>query len=104
VRHTFVDESHFGVLLRQCSRCGQSFLGIFTETIDWVDGNDPQDYVLCPVDDTEADLLISRAAEVDEDYIDALGWTRRLLFYYNPTSGRARTWWSTDRLQVLHHD
>jgi hypothetical protein len=37
-----VDESHFIVSIRRCVRCGQHFLIMFCERIDWADGDDPQ--------------------------------------------------------------
>jgi hypothetical protein len=37
-----VDESHFDVALLRCPACGQRFASVFTERIDWVNGEDPQ--------------------------------------------------------------
>src|SRR5690554_2246946 len=35
-------DDHFRVALRRCNACGQRFLSVFTELIDWNDGDDSQ--------------------------------------------------------------
>jgi hypothetical protein len=50
-------ESHLGVALRRCRECGQAFLFIFTEEIDWEGGNDPQTTYYLPVTPDEARAL-----------------------------------------------
>lgn len=52
-----VDESHFGVAIRQCPACGQRFVTIFTEFVDWVDGDDPQYWDRVPVTQAEAERI-----------------------------------------------
>ena len=37
-----IDDSHFHVMILACPCCTQRFVSIFTETIDWEDGDDPQ--------------------------------------------------------------
>lgn len=36
-----IDESHFHVMILACPRCTQRFVSVFTETVDWADGDDP---------------------------------------------------------------
>jgi hypothetical protein len=54
IKSMLVDESHFIVSVRTCPKCSQAFLSVFTETVDWTDGEDPQSRTLMPL--TEQDL------------------------------------------------
>jgi hypothetical protein len=54
-----VDESHHSVTLLACRHCGQRFVKVFAETIDWVDGEDPQHWRLMPVSAEEAGQLMA---------------------------------------------
>jgi len=56
------DESHFHMTLLSCPACGQAFASVFCETVDWIGGEDPQDWLLIPVTAREADGL-ARAGE-----------------------------------------
>ena len=40
--HTLIDESHFSISILRCPECSQRFVSIFTELIDWEDGDDSQ--------------------------------------------------------------
>jgi hypothetical protein len=59
-RHQFkfvaelVEQSHFAISILQCPDCGQDWVLIFTETIDWADGNDEQHCTLLPVTKSES--------------------------------------------------
>jgi hypothetical protein len=59
-----VGESHFSVTLLRCGKCRQAYLKTFCERIDWQGGNDPQSWVVAPLDEAEVELL--RAASGDE--------------------------------------
>ena len=76
-RAELVDESHFHVTLLVCSACGQNFVSVFTETIDWVAGNDPQYWSLLPITRDEAEAL-ERGTPTEES-LDRLGHGRRSL-------------------------
>ena len=52
------DDSHFIVKIRACPDCGQLFLTVFTERIDWVSGDDPQFWRIMPVSGTESHRII----------------------------------------------
>ena len=41
-------ESHFIVSVKQCASCGQRFVSVFCERIDWARGADPQTRVVVP--------------------------------------------------------
>lgn len=62
-------ESHFDVSIRSCSTCGQRFVLVFLEAIDWEDGDDPQYWTLMPVTAAEMRTL---TREADRDLIAAL--------------------------------
>jgi len=74
-----VNESHFLVQLRSCPECGQRFLWIFTEFVDWENGEDAQYRQILPVTRTEADAIARQRAAVDLAYLGSLGRSRRYL-------------------------
>ena len=79
-----IDESHFHVMILGCDRCGQQFISIFTEMVDWADGEDPQYWTLLPLRPPEASALITRGAALTENEINALGRERKCLQYDCP--------------------
>lgn len=98
-----IDESHFHVTLRTCPRCSQEFVSIFTETIDWVGGDDPQYWTLKPITSGEAADLTRQGENLTEAALDALGSGRRCLQHDHPKGEEARTYWITD-IRVGRHD
>lgn len=78
-RARLVDESHFIVSLRQCPACGQSFVSVFTEMIDWADGDDPQFRSLLPVTPEEAASLSATPDGEIESRLEAMAPRRRSL-------------------------
>ena len=99
---TLIDESHFIVSLLTCPRCAQRFVSIFTETIDWTDGEDPQYWTLLPITAAEADRLVQRAASLDEATLNALGRERRSLRRDSPKDKPPRVFWETGILVGPH--
>lgn len=97
-----IDESHLHVMLLACTACRQSFLSVFTEIVDWADGQDPQSWMLMPVDPDEASALIARGARLTEAQINRLR-GRRTLWHDHPKGGPATSVW-IDRLMVHRHD
>ena len=79
VERELVGEPHFIVQLRRCDECGQKFVWIFSESVDWEGGEDAQRRSIVPLADGEAESLDVRA-------LPALGDGRRYL----------ETWWPTD--------
>lgn len=73
-----VDESHFHVAIGICRRCGRRFVSVFTETIDWVDGDDPQDWTQLPITSDEAEAL-RQAGDGLEPRLNGFGLARRSL-------------------------
>jgi hypothetical protein len=74
-----IDESHFHILIVKCNQCAQRFISVFTEMIDWENGNDPQYRILLPITDFEAVSLIQNRDSISEDVINALGKGRKSL-------------------------
>ncbi len=88
-----IDESHYHVTIRACHQCGQAFLAVFTETIDWTEGEDPQYWTLLPIQSEEARDLISQGETVSEAAINSLGKGRRCLQHDYPKGKPPRTIW-----------
>ncbi|MCL4745036.1 MAG: hypothetical protein KJZ83_06435 [Burkholderiaceae bacterium] len=98
-----IDESHFHVMILACIKCGQRFLSVFTETIDWTDGDDPQHWALMPVTDEESRELIEPKAPLEEAHLSALGQRRRSLRHDHPKGAASRSYWSRG-FTVRYHD
>lgn len=52
-----IDDPHYRIALRQCPSCKQIFATVFTETVDWIDGEDPQYWSVAPFDKEEISML-----------------------------------------------
>ncbi len=98
-----IDESHFIVSILACPRCNQRYVSIFTETIDWEGGNDPQYWTLLPITEVEAWGLIHQGASLDEMSLNALGRERRCLRREHPKGEPPRVFWGSG-IRVGPHD
>jgi hypothetical protein len=98
-----IDESHFHVMILACPSCAQRFVSIFTESIDWKDGDDPQYWTLLPITEAEAVDLVRRQESLTETMLNALGPGRRCLRRDHPKAIEPRTFWGTG-LSVNPHD
>jgi hypothetical protein len=90
-----VQESHFVVNLRHCSACGQGFVWVFTESVDWRGGEDPQHRVVLPVTPDEMTALARQGERVDLAALGALGTGRRYLVTDWPSGAPQRVTWGT---------
>jgi hypothetical protein len=90
-------------MLLACAHCRQRFLSVFTETIDWADGEDPQYWTLMPVTDEEVERLVARGSEIAESDIVALDRERRALGRDFPKGEPIRTYW-TSGMSIGPHD
>jgi len=88
-----IDESHFHVMLLTCPECSQRFVSVFTETIDWVDGDDPQYWTLLPVATEEASDLARRGSSLTEATLSALRGGRKCLRRDSPKGEQPRSYW-----------
>jgi hypothetical protein len=100
-----VDESHFGVSVLRCARCGQRFLSLFCERVDWADGDDPQTRVVVPVSEDEARRLQAANVAADENTILEIVANERRFLYHDMPKGAAETLaWKTRLLFIPGHD
>jgi len=98
-----IDQSHFHVMILACPACAQRFVSVFTETIDWVNGDDPQDSTLLPITEAEADDLVQRRESLSESDLNWVGSGRRSLRRDCPSGAAARTFWGKG-ISVGRHD
>lgn len=100
-----VDESHFIVSIRRCVRCGQHFLTMFCERIDWADGNDPQTRVAVHVSEDEVRRLPTANVGADDNAILGIVSNDRRYLYHDMPKGEPDTLaWKTGPLFVPGHD
>ena len=98
-----IDESHFRVTVLACPLCSQRFVSIFTETIDWVDGDDPQYWTLLPITGAESAGLVQQRVSLSETNLNALGPGRRSLRRDFPKGDARRVYWGSG-IHVGMHD
>ena len=104
VTDTLTDESHFAVRLRACTHCGQIYLSLFFESIDWSGGDDSQAWVYIPIAADEADHLRSLWRDVTEQDLLELNLTRRYLVDDFPSGSQRTRAWKTGPVPLFPHD
>ena len=97
-----IDESHFIVATLACPSCDQRYVSIFTELIDWQDGEDPQYWTLMPITKAEAEGLIQQETSLNEESLNALGPERRCLRRDHPKTGSPQVFWGRGILVGPH--
>ncbi|GAB3903230.1 hypothetical protein GCM10029964_094860 [Kibdelosporangium lantanae] len=97
---SIVNESHFVVAIRECTGCGQRFLRIFTEFVDWEGGDDPQYVDILPITEEELAEIVRQGEGVDLRYLGGLGAGRRRLRMDWPSGGRRLVGWGTGAFTV----
>jgi hypothetical protein len=97
-----VDESHVGVSIMACPRCSQRFVSVFTETIDWADGDDPQYSTLMPLGAEEVGALASLPEGEVEAAVGKLPADRRSLHNDFPKGGPKRIYWGKGIVVGMH--
>lgn len=100
--HVLCDESHYIVKVLACMRCGQRYVSIFTETIDWSDGDDAQYWALLPITEAEAASIAQSQTLPDEVFLGALGSGRRCLRRDHPTGGPVHVYWGCGTGDLQH--
>ncbi len=96
---SYVQESHFGVHVSRC-RCGQHFVTVFTERIDWQGGEDDQTWLVLPVSAEE----LPRIEAEPHRSLPVLGADRRFLVRSFPTGGSVSCWWRQGGFAIGPHD
>ncbi|HKB19588.1 MAG TPA: hypothetical protein VKC65_01155 [Gaiellaceae bacterium] len=93
VERELVGEPHFIVQLRRCAECGQQFVWVFTEAVDWEGGEDAQQRSVVPLTEDEAETL-------ETESLASFGRDRRYLMTDWPTDAAGPTIeWSTGELR-----
>jgi hypothetical protein len=99
-----IGESHFSVTVLACPECGQRCIRIFTETVDWADGQDPQYWSVVPLTVQESEELIGQGEHVDRHLVEAMGSDRRYLQVDYPKGRDLRAFWANGHLMIGPHD
>jgi len=97
-----IDESHFHVMILACPSCTQHFVSVFTEMIDWEDGDDPQYWTVMPITQVETVDLIKQRDSVTETTVEALGSGRRCLKRDHPKGPARHIFWGTGLILGPH--
>ena len=88
-----IDEPHFIVSRRHCPACQQAFVSVMTETIDWMDGEDPQYRTVMPLLEQEANDLAGTSNDI-ESKLRTLAPQRRSLKMDFPKGEPQKMYWS----------
>jgi len=101
VRRELVGEPHFIVQLRECAGCGQQFVWVFSEAVDWEGGEDAQHRCVVPISEDETRALGKLAGRIEAVSLADLGRGRRYLVTDWPTDAHSPTIaWSTGELRL----
>ncbi|MFO0595906.1 MAG: hypothetical protein U0228_11390 [Myxococcaceae bacterium] len=98
-----VEESHCSLQITACS-CGQRFINVFTERIDWNGGEDDQTWLTLAIAADEAARLEGTAEGELHRVVNALGVGRRFLVRSFPTGGVLSVWWQASGFSIGPHD
>ncbi len=104
VSQFLIRESHFIVSVGRCCACGQAFVSIFTEFIDWIGSDDAQYSDLVPVTSGEVETLQAQGEKVDLRFLGSLGEGRRRLWTDWPSGGSKRIGWGIGAFEVHEGD
>ena len=92
-RHELIRESHFNVRIVGCHACGQAFLWVFSELIDWSAGDDSQGWIRIPLTVDEVRNLRGLPEDDVERTIYGIGENRRSLRRIHPRGMTAGCSW-----------
>ena len=100
---TIIDESHYRISILVCAACGQAFVSVMTETIDWKDGEDPICRQTIAISPSEAEALAGTDAGSAEHLVYSFGvGDRKCLVYDHPKDEPPVTFWSMGLRQLPH--
>lgn len=104
VTQALIAESHFSVKLRRCEQCGQRYVSVFTEQIDWENGEDPQRSCAMPIHELEeARLRKARDSGCLEQTVLTLAPARRSISTHWPSGAPKQITW-THGVRIGPHD
>jgi hypothetical protein len=86
------------------SQCDQRYVMVFTELIDWKDGDDPQYRSALPLTVQESEKLMGQGRNVDVRLIESLGTSLRHLRTSWPKGEAQRVFWAEGSLSIGPHD
>lgn len=98
------DDSHFMVRLVECQSCFQRYLYVFTELIDWTDGDDSQSRSFTAVSRIEADTISQRGSKINGLEIMDLQLMGKTLWWVWPKGSKPDLHRSEGPLIVMPHD
>lgn len=90
-------DNHWGVALRACPKCGQQFVTIFTEFVNWAAGGDDQYYAIVPVSAVEAAEVVRAGEDISDAFLGTLGEGRRHLYDCKLHGRERQIRWRTGR-------
>ena len=90
-----VDESHYHLMILSCSACGQRFASVFTEVVDWADGDDSQYWQTVPLSAAEAADLRGKLEDDAGPALESVAAGRRSLRYDHPKGQAPKAWWGS---------
>ncbi len=96
-----VDDPHDIIRIVSCSKCGQRYVAVTTEFIDWQDGEDSIYRSILPVTVEEAERLLAQGENVDVRLIESLGRERRHLRTSWPKGGEQSVYWTQGSLYIM---
>lgn len=99
---SLIDDVHYGIDVTACP-CGQRFAVVFTERIDWVRGEDPQDWLLVPITENEQAKLVGSDLEI-AGALTACAANRRFLVRTFPADAALSMWWRDSGFSIGPHD
>lgn len=101
-RRELIDDSHFHVMILRCPDCGQSYVWVFSELIDWESGDDSQGWIRMPLAGREEAGLMGLSASALERELYRLGQNRRSLWRIHPRGCAAGCSWGLGILPLPH--
>ena len=100
---SLVQESHFSIRITECS-CGQAFVVVFTERMDFNNGEDEQDWLAVPLTSEERSKLTAASEAELPGLVTKLGRERRFLVRSYPPGAGISAWWRTGGFMIGPHD
>lgn len=96
-----VNEPHDIIRIVSCPDCGQRYVAVTTEFVDWQDGDDPIYRSIVPVSVDESERMLAQGANVDLRLIESLGSSRRHLCTSWPKGEAQSVFWSEGIVRIV---